>query len=108
MSTRHTFFGGVARQVYYAECSDGLIKIGSSINPRSRCRDLKANLLVVSEPLRGIDGYRAERAAHERFAHLAVGGERFTAAPDLVAHMATLVRNEPEVNKARKFGPSHD
>lgn len=103
MSSTGTYFGGVPRQVYYAERSDGLIKIGSSINPRLRCKHLGAELLVVSEPLRGLDGYRSERAVHERFAHLAAGRELFTPADDLTDHMSSLVRNEPVANKAKRW-----
>lgn len=94
------FWGGVPRQVYYAERADGLIKIGSSINPVARCKGLKAELLAVEA---ADASFERERVAQVRFKHLRVEGEWFNPGPDLIAHMATLVRNEPIVRKANRW-----
>lgn len=57
--------------VYIAEIG-GLLKIGISIDPAQRCRDLHAQLLHVE---RG--GRVRERHLHAKFAHLRVDGEFF-------------------------------
>lgn len=58
--------------VYIAELGS-LLKIGISIDPARRCRDLHARLLHT-EP----GGLKRERELHRRFAHLRRDGEFFS------------------------------
>lgn len=59
------------RKVYIAELG-GLLKIGHSVDPDKRCRNLNATLLHVED-----GGLQRERELHARFAHLRVRGEFF-------------------------------
>jgi len=61
--------------VYIAELG-GLLKIGVSVNPVARCRNLHAVLLHTE-----LGGPRRERELHRRFAHLRVRGEFFKPGP---------------------------
>ena len=86
------------RQVYFAQ-RDGLIKIGSSANPRQRCRNLGADLLVVSPPCRP-GTYRLELAIHRTFDYLRVRGEWFRPDVYLLQLMVDFVGNEPLERRA--------
>lgn len=71
--------------VYYLRYADR-VKIGTTRDPRSRLRAIMHDELLAFEP-----GDRVvERQRHLLFAHLREGGEWFTAAPELVAHIRTL------------------
>lgn len=71
--------------VYYLRYADR-VKIGTTADPRRRLKAIRHDELLAFE--RG--GRAVEQARHARFAHLREGGEWFTAAPDLLAHIATL------------------
>ncbi len=71
--------------VYYLGYADR-VKIGTTRDPRSRVRAIRHDELLAFEP-----GDRlVERARHREFAHLREGGEWFTAAPELLAHIRAL------------------
>lgn len=76
--------------VYYAALPDDLIKIGTSANVLRRASQ---HGLAGRDSLLAIEfgGRALERARHHQFAHLRVGKtERFTSAPDLLAHIEQL------------------
>jgi hypothetical protein len=77
--------------VYYLLRADGTIKIGTSRRPLTRLAEHKRrgeNGEVVAIEFGGRD---LERQRHLEFAHLRDGRfEHFDAAPDLMAHIATL------------------
>lgn len=76
--------------VYYVRWRER-VKIGTSAQPRQRLAAIMHEELLAFER-----GDRAlERARHARFAHLREGGEWFTAAPELLAHAASLARGVP-------------
>lgn len=70
--------------VYFAE-RDGLIKIGVSRSPATRCQALRARLLGEVE-----GDYKTERQFHRRFAHLRVHGEWFAPDLDLIGFIDNL------------------
>lgn len=72
------------RSVYFAE-RGGLIKIGYSGTPSVRVAALHARLLA-SMP----GDYAVERQTHARFAPFRIDGEWFSAAPELLAYIASL------------------
>ncbi|KHK96350.1 hypothetical protein LK09_15270 [Microbacterium mangrovi] len=76
--------------VYYLRYQDR-IKIGTSRNPRQRLAAIWHDELLAFE--RG--GRAVEQARHRQFADLREGGEWFTAAPELLAHIATLAHADP-------------
>jgi hypothetical protein len=76
--------------VYYLRYRDR-IKIGTSRNPRQRLAAIWHDELLAFE--RG--GRSLEQARHREFAHLREGGEWFTSAPELLAHIDTLDHDEP-------------
>lgn len=71
--------------VYYLRWRDR-VKIGTTRNPRQRLGAIMHDELLAFE--RG-DRIR-ERERHVQFASLRLGGEWFAAAPELLAHAATL------------------
>jgi hypothetical protein len=76
--------------VYYLRYRDR-IKIGTTRNPRQRLAAIWHDELLAFE--RG--GRSVEQARHRRFAHLREGGEWFTAAPELLAHVDGLRTGDP-------------
>lgn len=74
--------------VYFAGAG-GQIKIGWSRKVASRLAQLQVGCASPLKLLGTIPGGRAtERRIHERFAHLRLTGEWFTAAPELLAFIA--------------------
>lgn len=71
--------------VYYLRWRER-IKIGTSQNPRQRLGRLWHEELLAFEP----GGRATERARHERFATLRIGGEWFRSAPELEDHIRSL------------------
>ena len=71
--------------VYYLRWADR-IKIGTSHRPRQRLAAIRHEELLVFEP----GGRDVEQRRHREFAALREGGEWFTAAPSLLAHVADL------------------
>lgn len=76
--------------VYYVRCGD-LIKIGTTTKLSMRLAAYPPFAeLLATEP----GGYDVERARHKQFAeHHAMRNEWFTAADDLLAHIATLAES---------------
>lgn len=76
--------------VYYLRWADR-IKIGTTHRPRQRLAAIMHEELLAFEP-----GARdVEQRRHREFADLREGGEWFTAAPPLLAHIATLGGEPP-------------
>lgn len=73
------------RVVYYAQAEDGLIKIGTSLDPERRAAKVGGTLLAT-EP----GGWPEERARHEEFDADRVRGEWFRPSGRLMAHVAAL------------------
>lgn len=71
--------------VYYLRWRDR-IKIGTTHNPKSRFSAITHEELLAFE--RG--DRTIERARHAQFAELRMGGEWFSAAPELLEHCRTL------------------
>jgi hypothetical protein len=71
--------------VYYLRFDDR-IKIGTSRRPRQRLSVIWHDELLAFE--RG--GRAIEQRRHREFAHLREGGEWFTSAPELLAHIRAL------------------
>lgn len=67
--------------VYYCDDGRDRIKIGYSLNPRSRLREFKTVNpeieLVLIERYRGIDGRELEQKRHEQFQDDRIAGEWF-------------------------------
>ena len=76
--------------VYYATSGEGLIKIGTSLDPERRLRAIGCRTLLALEP----GGHGTEKRRHRQFAHLRVKGEWFKAAPELHMHIANLFLQE--------------
>ena len=76
--------------VYYLRYRER-IKIGTSRNPKQRLAAIWHEELLAVE--RG--GRSLEQARHREFAHLREGGEWFTAAPELLAHIDGLRNGDP-------------
>jgi hypothetical protein len=76
--------------VYYLRYRER-IKIGTSRNPKQRLAAIWHEELLAFE--RG--GRPLEQARHREFAHLREGGEWFTAAPELLAHIDGLRAGDP-------------
>jgi hypothetical protein len=100
VSTPYDQDAGVAHPdeslVYYAVDAD-VVKIGCSVNPWARIRELRtarpAILLAATEP----GGEARERDRHKRFAELHIEREWFRFAGDLADHVATLrSRSNPQ------------
>lgn len=79
---------GKSGYVYVAEFSDGHVKIGKSINPEVRLRNIAGSNQAsitrqwISPAL--VDPYAVENAAHRHFAADRVGGEFFKASFDAI------------------------
>lgn len=71
--------------VYYLRWADR-IKIGTSHRPRQRLAAIRHEELLAFEP----GGRDVEQQRHREFADLREGGEWFTAAAPLLAHIAAL------------------
>ncbi len=71
--------------VYYLRWADR-IKIGTSHRPRQRLAAIRHEELLAFEP----GGRDVEQRRHREFADLREGGEWFTAAPSLLAHIAEV------------------
>ena len=91
----------VVEVVYYLRYRER-IKIGTSRNPRQRLAAIWHEELLAFE--RG--GRPLEQARHREFAHLREGGEWFTAAPELLAHIAGLRDRDPWHSYARWIADS--
>jgi hypothetical protein len=76
--------GRLRHQVYFAE-RQGQIKIGISLVPEERCRQLRARLLATEPGGRG-----REWQLHLLFAEHRIDGEWFKPAPELLEHIAHL------------------
>lgn len=72
------------RYVYFG-ASDGLVKIGTSVDVATRLRSLRADFLAAIP-----GGFADERAMHRRFAHARVSGEWFTPCDEITAYLAAL------------------
>lgn len=70
--------------VYFAR-KDGLIKIGSSVDPSRRLRELRVEILVTTP-----GDKRTELAFHTLFADAAVGNEWFRPVPELLEVIESL------------------
>ena len=79
--------------VYYLRSADR-VKIGTSGAPKQRLAALGHGELLAFE--RG--GHALEQQRHRDFAALRVGGEWFTAADPLLAHIATIAAVAPPWN----------
>ncbi|QLD13299.1 GIY-YIG nuclease family protein [Microbacterium oleivorans] len=75
----------VVEVVYYLRF-DERVKIGTSSRPRQRLAAIRHDELLAFEP----GGRRLEQERHREFADLREGGEWFTLAGALTAHIATL------------------
>ena len=71
--------------VYYIRFGDR-IKIGTTVNIRSRLDDLPHDRLLATEP----GGHDLESQRHAQFAEHCITGEWFRPAPELLAHVASL------------------
>ena len=73
------------RYVYFAlNPNDGLIKIGVSINPKSRIEALSKATASSLELIKAIDGsYKLEKSLHEKFDKHRVRGEWFRFAKEI-------------------------
>ncbi len=76
--------------VYYLRYADR-IKIGTSGQPRQRLAAIRHDELLAFEP----GGRLLEQRRHAQFAALREGGEWFTAAAELVAHVQELAHDAP-------------
>lgn len=83
-----------ASVVYYVRIRD-TIKIGTTVNLRSRLYSLVPDELLAIEP----GGVRLERMRHQQFAAYRIRGERFHPSEELMSHIAMLREHygEPEV-----------
>nr|WP_206687001.1 GIY-YIG nuclease family protein [Microbacterium aquimaris] len=85
--------------VYYLRYA-ARVKIGTSTNPRQRLGAIWHDELLAFEP----GGRALEHERHQQFADLREGGEWFRAAPELLAHAATLANGvDPWHTYARWF-----
>lgn len=73
-------------QVYFVQAAgaSGLIKIGSSVDPAARLKDLQIGSGVELKLLRVLPGGHLEDTWHAAFEHLRVRGEWFQPGPDLL------------------------
>lgn len=80
--------------VYYVRLRD-LIKIGTTVNMTARSGDLLWDEVLATEP----GDRELEQMRHRQFHHLRVRGERFTAGPDLMSHIAMIREHfgEPQI-----------
>lgn len=77
--------------VYYL-AFNGLIKIGTSTNVKSRISSLPHDELLATEP----GSYELEKQRHRQFHHLRYKGEWFNPGPELQAHITQLKENALE------------
>jgi Meiotically up-regulated gene 113 len=76
--------------IYFVRCREA-IKIGLTRDVPWRIANLQSAQPEPLELLLAVTGgRRAEAALHERFAHLRIRGEWFTAAPELLAFIAEI------------------
>ncbi|NYF16702.1 hypothetical protein HDC37_001527 [Microbacterium sp. AK009] len=89
--------------VYYLGYAER-VKIGTTREPRARLRAIRHDELLAFEP-----GDRTvERSRHRLFAHLREGGEWFTSAPELLAHIGALPGSaDPWGSYARWVSSAH-
>lgn len=73
--------------VYYIR-RGGFIKIGTTVDPRSRFTELRPDEILAYEP----GSYAEEAARHKRFMHLRHSGEYFRDDPELRDHIEHLRR----------------
>lgn len=71
--------------VYYVRIRD-TIKIGTTVNMRSRMPQLMIDELLATEP----GGEELEDMRHKQFAGLRIRGERFRPEPELMSHIAMI------------------
>ncbi|WP_456284694.1 GIY-YIG nuclease family protein [Microbacterium sp. JZ101] len=88
--------------VYYLRYAER-VKIGTSTDPRRRLRTIRHEELLAFEQ----GGRPVEQARHAQFAHLREGGEWFTAAPELLAHIASLADGDPWHRYLRWLADAH-
>lgn len=90
------------RYVYFARCGD-LVKIGQSVEPYARVRELRTSspgrVVLLAFVASRIDFN--EYVLHRRFQHLRVHGEWFNVDHDLAGIIAPLVRDR-EIEQARR------
>lgn len=84
------------QRVYFARLGS-LIKIGISVDPERRCRNLNAELLVSCT-----GGMDLERKLHERFAAHRVRGEWFHPVAELEQHIADLIEEIAHCHRKRE------
>lgn len=81
------------RRVYFARRSDGLIKIGSSMNVKQRLAQLSAGTAESLELLGHIDGsYLFEKQIHRKLAAHCKYGEWFSPSEEVVKCIDDLIR----------------
>lgn len=81
--------------VYFARRSDGMIKIGISVDPQRRIRGISMQSGMSIEILRTVAGGRPlEALLHARFAAARTLGEWFEPVPELLAHIDSLAASE--------------
>jgi hypothetical protein len=78
---------GRASIVYYLRRGP-LIKIGTTVDPAGRFRDLMPDEILAWEP----GGRHEEVTRHRQFAHLRQGGEYFEAGRDLIRHCGEMTK----------------
>lgn len=84
---------GAASIVYYVRRGP-LIKIGTTVDPAARFRDLMPDEIFAIEP----GGHAEEALRHRQFWHLRASGEYFRDAQELRDHMAVMraMHGEPD------------
>jgi hypothetical protein len=81
---------------YFIGADDGAIKIGFSIDPARRLRDIQACSPIVVDILAVREGGEAREAAyHVQFAEHRLHGEWFARHPDILAEIARLNDQAP-------------
>jgi hypothetical protein len=83
------------RQVYFVRRQDGLIKIGSSMRPAERVKQLRTGAGEDLELLGHMDGTTAaERQLHTRFAGERKHGEWFEPCDELMGLISSIRKNQ--------------
>lgn len=91
--------------VYFIRC-EGFIKIGISVDPKTRLRNIQvsgngthapAGINLTSAEIVALEpgGYDRESELHKKFAALRVAGEWFTEVPELTAYIEALDEYTP-------------
>src|ERR1700744_4061844 len=96
MASRHQHFVGAAWMVYFLRRNDGVIKIGHSINPETRRKQLESAWRCDLELVVAIPGGRdAEQEIHEQFdaSRIDPRQEWFEPSAELVAYIDALPRD---------------